>query len=236
MSVADKDAQENALQKISKDRKRTNLLKKQEQNLIAYLVQRMPQWVTSDRLTAFGFFGSLLIGASFVLATFVDHRLLLLSILGFAINWFGDSLDGRLAYYRNKPRKWYGFSLDFTVDWLTNIVIGIGLAVYMDDNWQLMPFLFIMLYGWAMIMALLRYKITNNYSIDSSHLGPTEVRIIVCLILTLEVVVPGTLKYVGSAACVILLIVDIIDFKKLLKSADELDIQLKKEKENQTIQ
>ena len=229
-----KDDQESALAKISKDRKRTNLLKKHEQNLIAYLVQRMPQWVTSDILTAFGFLGSLIIGLSFVLATYIDHRLLLLSILGFAINWFGDSLDGRLAYFRNKPRKWYGFSLDFTVDWLTNIVIGIGFAVYMEEDWQLIAFLFIMLYGWAMIMALLRYKITNNYSIDSSHLGPTEVRIIICLILSLEVAVPGTLKYVGSLACVVLLIVDIIDFKKLLRVADELDIQLREEKKDQT--
>lgn len=192
----------------------------------------MPQWVTSDLLTAFGFLGSVIVALSFVLAAYIDHRLLLLSILGFAINWFGDSLDGRLAYFRNKARKWYGFSLDFTVDWLTNIVIGIGFAIYMEDDWQLMPFLFIMLYGWAMIMALLRYKITNNYSIDSSNLGPTEVRIIICLILSLEVVVPGSLKYVGSVACAVLFIVDIIDFKKLLHSADQLDIQLKQEKDN----
>lgn len=232
MSDLENKDSESALSKISKDRKRTNILKKHEQNLIAYLVQKMPDFVTSNMLTAFGFFGSIIVSLSFVLATYVDRRLLLLSILGFTINWFGDSLDGRIAYYRNKPRKWFGFTLDFSIDWLSNIVVGIGFAIYMEDDWQLIAFLFIMLYGWAMITALLRYKITNQYSIDSSHLGPTEVRIIICCLLTLEVLFPGALKYIGSLACLVLLIVNIIDFKNLLKSADDLDIQLKREKEN----
>ena len=57
-------------------------------------------------------------------------RLYLLLRARLIINWFGDSLDGRLAYYRNKPRKWYGFSLDITVDWFTTLLIGAGYAIY----------------------------------------------------------------------------------------------------------
>ena len=101
---------------IAKDRKRTNILKSSEQKLIAYLVQKVPLWINSDGLTAIGFFGNVMVASSIVLGAFFSRYWLLLSIVGFAINWFGDSLDGRIAYYRNNPRKWYGFSLDVTVD------------------------------------------------------------------------------------------------------------------------
>lgn len=229
MSEVDKESkEESVLSKISKDRSRTNLLKKNEQKLIAYLVQRVPSWISSDMLTGIGFAGSILVSISFILAAYVDRKLLLLGILGFAINWYGDSLDGRLAYYRNIPRKWYGFTLDFTVDWLTNIVIGVGLFFYLQGYGQVIIFLFIMLYGWAMIIAILRYKLINKYSIDTSYLGPTEVRFIICAFLVLEVIVPGTIMYLGMVACIVLLVININDFKNLLKVADQCDIEERK--------
>ncbi|MDR1666974.1 MAG: CDP-alcohol phosphatidyltransferase [Bacteroidales bacterium] len=213
----------NALAKITKDRLRTNLFRKQEQHLIAFLVQRVPVWMTSDMLTIIGLFGSFVTAAGFVMAGHFHRSFLLLGIAGFAINWFGDSLDGRLAYFRNKPRKWYGFSLDFTVDWLTNILIGYGYIVYVGGEWELLGFCFVVLYGWAMMTALLRYKITNKYTIDSGLFGPTEVRIIISLFLALEVIWKGSILYSGISACLFLLAIDIVDFLKLLKIADQRD-------------
>ncbi|KAB2825439.1 MAG: CDP-alcohol phosphatidyltransferase, partial [Paludibacter sp.] len=96
----------NALKVISSDRERTNILRKYEQNLIAYLVQRIPSWISSDMLTLIGFSGSIIIFVGFVLATYLHSSFLLLGVAGFLISWFGDSLDGRVAYYRKKPRKW----------------------------------------------------------------------------------------------------------------------------------
>lgn len=220
-----------ALSKITKDRSRTNILRNSEQKTLAFLVQHIPSWISSDMLTFIGFSGSILTFASFVLAAYVHPYCLLLGVLGFAINWFGDSLDGRIAYYRNTPRKWYGFSLDITVDWLTDILIGLGFLLYAKGYWQLVGFGFVTLYGWAMIMALLRYKITNKYTIDSNLLGPTEVRIILSLLLISEVIFRGTLMYFGLVACAILLIVNIIDFRKLLKMADQRDKDEKREKD-----
>ena len=214
---------EEVLSKISKDRSRTNIFRTQEQNLIAFFVQRIPLWMTSDMLTAIGFVGSLTTASGFIFAYYFNRYWLLLGILGFAINWFGDSLDGRVAYYRNKPRKWYGFSLDFTVDWLTNILIGFGYMVYVDGKWALLGFGFVTLYGWAMMTALLRYKIINKYSIDSGLLGPTEVRIILSLLLIFEVILKGSIIYISVLACLILFIVNIIDFRNLLKMADQRD-------------
>ncbi|NDV69062.1 CDP-alcohol phosphatidyltransferase family protein [Dysgonomonas sp. 25] len=218
-----KSKNEEALSKITKDRSRTNILRNSEQKTLAFLVQRVPSWISSDMLTGIGFFGSILTFASFVLAAYVHPYCLLLGVVGFAVNWFGDSLDGRVAYYRNTPRKWYGFSLDITVDWLTDILIGLGFLLYAEGYWQLVGFAFVTLYGWAMIIALLRYKIVNKYTIDSNLFGPTEVRILLCLFLIAEVLFRGSLMYVGAAACVVLLIINIIDFTKLLKMADQRD-------------
>ncbi|MDR1006809.1 MAG: CDP-alcohol phosphatidyltransferase [Bacteroidales bacterium] len=212
-----------ALAKIATDRQRTNLLKKYEQNLIAFLVVRIPKFISSNTLTAIGLCGSIVTALGFILAKYVHPALLLLGIVGFAVNWFGDSLDGRLAYYRNKPRKWYGFSLDFVVDWLTIILIGLGYIVYVGGEWELLGFCFVVLYGWSMMMALLKYKITNKYEIDSGLFSPTEVRIVLCLILAAEVIWQGSIIFSSAFACVFLCIVNIIDFLKLLKSADQRD-------------
>lgn len=101
-------------------------------------------------LTCIGFIGNILTFISFVLATYLNRYYLLLGILGYIINWFGDSLDGRVAYYRQKPRKWYGFALDITIDWLGIILLGLGFIVYVDSAWELIGFIFIVMYGWEM--------------------------------------------------------------------------------------
>jgi hypothetical protein len=211
------------LEKIRQGRERTNLLGKYEQQSIAFLVERIPAWVTSDMLTAFGLFGSIVTFLGFVFARTYNRYLLLVSIAGFVINWFGDSLDGRLAYYRNRPRKWYGFSLDFCTDWITAILIGLGYMIYDNNSWELFGFFFTAFYGLEMMIALLRYKIVNVYSIDSGVLGPTEVRIILALILILETVAPGSIIFSVIGGCLLLVVMSVLDFIKLLKLADEKD-------------
>ncbi len=180
---------------ISKERGRTNLLKEIEQKTIAFLVQRIPSWINSDMLTAIGFLGSIIILLSFVLAARVNETYLLIGVLGFMVSWFGDSLDGRLAYYRKIPRKWYGFTLDLTVDWLGIILMGLGFVIYANEAWKIVGFVFVVLYGWEIITALIRYKVTDKYAIDSGKLGPTEARIIISLILIFEVIFKGSILY-----------------------------------------
>ncbi|MDR1416041.1 MAG: CDP-alcohol phosphatidyltransferase [Prevotellaceae bacterium] len=212
-----------ALAKITKDRQRTNILRKYEQPTLAFLVRYIPSWVSSDMLTAVGFGGSIMVLAGFSAATHVHRGFLLLCILGFAINWFGDSLDGRLAYFRSKSRRWYGFALDVMADWLTTIFIGLGYVVYVGGAWELLGFCFVVLYGWAMMMALLRYKITGVHTIDSGLLGPTETRIIISAALFLEILFPDFIIYFGAGACLLLLAINMSDSLKLLKVANRCD-------------
>lgn len=208
---------------ISKDRTRTNLLKNLEQKTLAFMVQRIPLWMNSNMLTLLGFAGTLIVVLGFILAAYVNKSWLLIALPGFAINWFGDSLDGRLAYFRRQPRKWYGFALDLTVDWITTILIGFGYLVYSRGYWDLAGYGFVVFYGWAMITALMRYRITGKYVIDAGVFGPTEVRIIISLIIIAEVLVTDAILYAGAFACVLLVIVNTIEARKLLHQADELD-------------
>ncbi len=212
---------------IAEGRNRTNLFKDSEQKFIAYLVQRMPKWLSSDMLTAIGFLGSILTFASFLLAFYIHPTFLLLGVLGYFVCWFGDSLDGRIAYYRHIPRKWYGYALDITVDWLGVILIGLGFVVYVDGAWEIVGFLFVVLYGWEMITTTVKYKITGKYSIDSGLFGPTEVRIILSLILIIEVLFHNSIQYISLVTTLLLLVSNIVDTTKLLKVADECDIKEK---------
>jgi phosphatidylglycerophosphate synthase len=211
------------LESISRDRIRTNLLRKPEQKMIAFFVQHIPSWISSNMLTALGFSGSAIVFISFILGAYLHRNYLLLGIPGFAISWFGDSLDGRIAYYRKKSRKWYGFILDISFDWIGIILIGFGYIIYVEGIWELLGYAFIVMYGWEMIIALMRYKITGKYSIDSGIFGPTEVRIIISVILLAEVLFRGLLVYSIALICFILLFSDIADTRKLLFAADELD-------------
>ncbi len=212
-----------SLRLISSDRRRTNMLREWEQKTIAYLVQKIPSCISSDGLTAIGFFGNVTVASGFVMGAFLNRYWLLLSLPGFLINWIGDSLDGRLAYYRNKPRKWYGFSLDVTVDWIGTFLIGLGYTLYAPGWWKYAGFFFVVLYGWEMITAQLRYKISGQYSIDSGIFGPTEVRLLLGTIITIEVFVPNSIQYLASAACIVLLISNLVEARNLLRLADERD-------------
>lgn len=218
------------LKNVFSDRTRTNLLKKQEEMAISWLVKRIPSFITSNMLTGTGFFGNMIVSASFIVAAHFNRSFLLLGLVGFAISWFGDSLDGRLAYFRNKPRKKYGFTLDITIDWISIILIGFGYIIYADGPWKMLGYGFVVLYGWEIIIALIRLYITGKYSIDSGKMGPTEVRIIIGLIMIAEVLLPGSLNYSALVVVIVLFLVNVIDTRHMLRVADDIDKKELKEK------
>lgn len=219
-----KKENDNILKIISNDRLRTNLFKNIERKALVYLVQRIPSWVSPNALTGIGLSGSFMVFAGFILASSFNRYYLFLGVLGLIISWFGDSLDGRIAYYRNTPRKIYGFILDITIDWVGIIIMGYGFMLYAREPWDLLGYGFVVFYGWEMIIALMRYKITGKYSIDAGKLGPTEARIILMAILVTEIVIPGSILYSIAMAVLLLFIVNIIDTRKLLLQGDEMDL------------
>ncbi|MEQ7801285.1 CDP-alcohol phosphatidyltransferase [Pedobacter sp. ASV1-7] len=226
-------AETDDLKRVFQDRKRTNILNAIEQKTISFLVKRVPDFITSNMLTFIGTLGSAIVLLGFILAHLYGTReYLLLGVVGLALNWLGDSLDGRVAYYRNIPRKWYGFSLDIIMDWVSTVLIGMGYLVYAKSYYELIAFIFVVLYGWAMIISQLRYKITDIYSIDSGIVGPTEIRIILAIILILETIFGGLFQYFAGAICITLFIINILDTRKLLKLGDIRDDMERKAKKN----
>lgn len=208
---------------IFRDRPRSNLLKKHEQQAISWLVRRVPGWVNSDILTGIGLSGNVIVAVAFVLASLYSNSFLLIGLAGFFISWLGDSLDGRLAYYRNIPRKNYGFTLDITIDWISIIIVGFGYIIYAAGAWELLGYGFVVMYGWEMILVLTHYRLTGQYVIDSGKMGPTEVRIVICTLLITEVLLAGSIYYLATVVVLILFLVNIIDTVELLKVADALD-------------
>lgn len=209
-------------------RVRTNILKNYEASLISFLCRIMPSWVSSDLLTFIGFTGSLIVVLGLYLGT-ENKYWLLLSIAGYFVGWFGDSLDGRIAYYRNKPRKWYGWALDISVDWISVCIMGLGYYYYFAD-YKFTAIIFVFSYGWAMINSLLKYKITGSYSIDTFLMGPTEVRIIICLFLLFEMFYSNSLLILSTGGSLLLIFFNLSDLNSILKSGDERDIDEKMQK------
>ncbi|KFF02889.1 CDP-alcohol phosphatidyltransferase family protein [Flavobacterium reichenbachii] len=210
-------------QRTFSDRKRTNILKRTEQLTIVFLLPKVPKFISPNVLTLIGTLGSGFVFLAFVLGAYVTNWYLLLGIIGLVINWLGDSLDGRLAYYRNMPRRWYGFALDIIADWIGIVVIGFGYYIYAENGTQIVAFAFVALYGWSIIISQLRYMITNEYSIDSGFVGPTELRLIIAFILIAEVLFQGSITYLAGLITIVLLIINVIDSLMLLKLGDLKD-------------
>jgi hypothetical protein len=208
---------------IFADRKRTNILRAGEQQFIHFLLRQIPGFVTPNIMTAIGMFGSLIVCAGFLLGANFGGSFILIGIIGLFINWFGDSLDGRLAYYRGIARKWYGFALDIIMDWLSIILIGMGYYFYAAESTRILSFLFVVLYGWSMIISLLRYKILGVYRIDAGLLGPTELRVIIAMILILEATIPGSITYSALATALILFAINLKDTNALLELGNDRD-------------
>jgi len=208
--------------RIRNSRKRTNILHKPEFAAIEYFCKVMPPWISSDMLSFIGFLGSIIAAGAVFFATY--HREALFFIVpGMFIQWFGDSLDGRIAYYRNQPRKWYGWTLDMSLDWVSTILTCVGYLFYLKE-YPLFAMLYLGFLAQMYILAIIRYKITDEYLIDAgSPLGPTEMRIMITTATLVEYFYPGFLLWFGVVGLLIIITLNVFDFRRLIKVANERD-------------
>ena len=98
-----------------------------EKRALGWLAARIPAAVHSDHLTALGFAAMFGAGLAYALSSARPWMLLAVNAL-LAVNWFGDSLDGTLARYRNRCRPRYGFYVDHMVDAFGAVFLLGGLA------------------------------------------------------------------------------------------------------------
>lgn len=154
-----------------------------ERRTLQWLAARMPGWSSPDLLTGVGVVGGLIVFLGYWLSG-VNSGFLWLASLGFAINWFGDSLDGTLARYRHIERPTYGFYIDHAVDTYIVILIflGLGLSPYVRFD---VACLALIAYLLLEVLVYLRTCARGEFVISYGRLGPTEVRIIAVLANTL---------------------------------------------------
>ena len=115
------------------DRENNGFSAAAEKRLLIWMANRMPRWVNSDHLTLLGFFGMIFAGLSFWAASY-NRTALVFVVVGLAVNWFGDSLDGTLARVRNQLRPRYGFYVDHMIDifGVMALLSGLALSIYMS--------------------------------------------------------------------------------------------------------
>ena len=102
--------------------------------------------------------------------------------------------------------------------------MGVGFYFYFPD-WKVVAVLFVVAYGGSMILALMRYKIIDKYTIDSHFLGPTELRIIISFFLLAEIFVTGILWKFALVGSLLLMLFNLFDSCKILGMGDQRDIE-----------
>ncbi len=166
-----------------------NLLAANERRLLDWLCARMPAWVGPDMLTSVGFVGSLMIFAGYA-ASPLNVQWMWVSIAGYFINWFGDSLDGSIARYRKIERPEYGYFVDHSIDAFSNMlmVIGFGLTPFLRFDVALFALVGYMLLS---IHTFLAARVTGEFNLTYLAAGPTEMRLIL-IGITLGMIYSGT--------------------------------------------
>jgi phosphatidylglycerophosphate synthase len=150
-----------------------------ERRCLLWIAARLPRRVNSDHLTLLALLAMALTGLSYVAARFTPLGLLL-AVVGLAINWFGDSLDGTIARLRKHERPRYGFYVDHVVDCIgvTFVVAGLGLSGYMSP---LIAASFLVAYFMLSIEVYLATYCLAVFRLSFWGVGPTELRILLAI-------------------------------------------------------
>lgn len=187
-----------------------NILARGERRLLNWLCARLPGWVTPDQLTTLGFAGAVMVAAGYMLSWL--HPIWLgLSLAGYVVNWFGDSLDGSLARWRQIERPRYGYFVDHSVDGIATLLMvgSIGLSPYMRFDVALFA---VVGYFLLAIHSFLAAKVVGEFRLSYLAGGPTELRLML-MAMTVAMAIVGAGRIDGlpfSAFDLIALVVSAI--------------------------
>jgi phosphatidylglycerophosphate synthase len=160
-------------------RVQTSFIAPLERRCLNFLVRHTPARVKPDHLTSLGFAAMIFAGLSYAAARYWLPALLLVN-LWLLINWFGDSLDGTLARFRNQQRPRYGFYVDHIIDALGSLFLFSGLAF----SGLITPLVAVFaLIGYLLLMMdsfLATYTI-GTFRISLFKFSPTELRLLLAI-------------------------------------------------------
>src|SRR6266550_3913672 len=160
-------------------REQTSVLAPLERVALRVLARSMPAFVNSDHLSLLGLVSMFLAGLGYALSRQNPMMLHLVNLFIF-LNWFGDSLDGTLARYRDRQRPRYGFYVDHIIDTFGTmfLIAGLTFSGYMTERVAaglLVVFLMLAINSYLAAYALGVFKISHW------KLGPTEMRLVLII-------------------------------------------------------
>jgi archaetidylinositol phosphate synthase len=160
-------------------REQQSLLAPLEKRTLLWLAGLMPSRIGPDHLTLLGLAAMIAAGGFYYLSR--THPWALLAVIVcLALNWFGDSLDGTLARYRQQQRPRYGFYVDHIVDVFGTLCLlgGLGLSGYMSGT---MAMGLLIAYFILSIETYLATYTIGVFRLSYGWWGPTELRILLAI-------------------------------------------------------
>lgn len=147
-----------------------------EQKLIRWIVPQIPPSVVSLDLTIFGMVGSIIAALALGACT-QSYWFYPLVVLGVLMNWFGDSLDGSLARYRQEERPRFGFLVDHTCDLFSQIliIVAFGFSPFLS---LLSSFVVLLCYMLFSAYTYIRATVQHIHQMTYIGVGATEFRIL----------------------------------------------------------
>jgi phosphatidylglycerophosphate synthase len=160
-------------------RKQEGLMAPIERTVLHWMVARLPRWINSDHLSVLGLAAMVLAGVCYALSR-QDSRMLHLVNLCIFLNWFGDSLDGTLARYRNRQRPRYGFYVDHIIDTFGTVFLigGLALSGFMSE--RVAAVLLVAYFMLAINSYLAAYSL-GLFRLSYWKMSPTEIRLLLCV-------------------------------------------------------
>ena len=227
------------MKKEQSKRIQTSLLNAIEKEILVWLAKRQPRWMTSDILTAIGVAGAIVVAIGYVLSNYHVGWFWLAS-LGFAINWYGDSLDGTLARVRGTQRPIYGFYLDHNIDGITMAIMCVGAGL--SDLLNLYIAMSVLaVYLLLSISVYINAHLKGEFKLTYAGMGPTEFRLIMIVVNTLFALITplrewttsftiantsislGAFDIIGLFILIVLIIIYLNNFKHDAETYAKLD-------------
>jgi len=156
------------------------LLAGSERRLLEWIARRLPDWITSDHLSALGLASMAAAGAAFAAFPWSAGAAAWAVVAALAANWFGDSLDGTVARVRRTERPRYGYYVDHVIDLAGTACLFIGIAC----SGLMSPLLALSLLGAYLLVCAETYLATHAtgvFRMSVFGFGPTELRVLLAI-------------------------------------------------------
>jgi archaetidylinositol phosphate synthase len=150
-----------------------------EKRTLIWIARRLPAWVNADHLTTLAMIAMVGVGASLAVAQLWPPALAL-AIIGLALNWFGDSLDGTLARVRGHERPRFGFYVDHVLDiaGISCLMLGLAASGFMTP---IIAMAVLVAYLLVSAEVFLATGVQGEFRMSFLNFGPTELRIVLAI-------------------------------------------------------